>query len=365
MSLLLRIFTIIAFNAILLSNTSSLAAGSCEGLFSESITSLDPSIPFELLNGYTQSKTPMAKTMATFAVKNYEATVQEALTERGINFEIRAVEASGLDVKWNEFVILPQGSHPLNKLAQSLKQRLGASVTFNPITNMARKFDASFEVAANELQISQAAILDRMTSVDAHEVIHALLLAQRLGRIRFMQKAPVGIHVDSKSGIGPENGIYRHFFSFEELITYGYEVSYTAKQTIKFFNNQKAPEFATNLSKTGMKLKLLLEVSNNSIVAIQKAQELLQQKSFRITDENGEQVLILETQDKDFQMKVFIPKNQALTPEHYVEMELKKADALAKFITNYFAETSNVSAEALLQKLRAFRSAQRAFIESL
>lgn len=365
MSLLLRIFAIIAFNAILLSNTSSLAAGSCEGLFSESVTSLDPSIPYDLLNGYLQSKSPMAKTLATFAVKNYEATVQEALNERGINFEIRQVEIAALDVKWNEFVILPQGSHPLNKMAQSLQQKIGASVSFNPIANMAKNFGASFKDTSNNLQISQAAILDRITSVDAHEIMHAHLFAQRLGRIRFMQKAPVGIHVDSISGMGPENGIYRHFFSFEELITYGFELSYSAKQTVKFLNNPKDPKFATNLTQTQSLLKTLLEVSDSTTVAIQKAQELLQQKSFRFAEENGERQLILETHDKDFKMKVFLPTNLKIAPEHYAEMELQRASALAKFITHYFEETSNTSAEVLLQKLRAFRSAQRAFIESL
>ena len=74
----------------------------------------------------------MNKRLAGFALDRYETSIRDALIERGIQFESSPYEHEASNLKWTEFVISPEGTHPLNKLAQSLKRKLGASVTFNP-----------------------------------------------------------------------------------------------------------------------------------------------------------------------------------------------------------------------------------------
>ena len=153
--------------------------------------------------------------------------------------------------------------------------------------------------------------------------------------------------------------------SFEELITYAFDSSYAAKQTTKFELTKEAPEYSLNKKQTAAMVQSLFQIASNAEVAAQKAEALLQQKSFNISNKNNEQILTLETQDGDFRVSLFIPKNNSLAPEAFAEKELQNAKALASFTKSYLQNLVTAPENIQLQKIRAFRSAQRNFIESL
>jgi hypothetical protein len=240
MNLCWRLGALIAFSAILLSNHSSLAAESCEGLFTPpmQITTLESSAVFTLLSQYYKAPTAAGKTMAEAKLKALESSIREALNERGLTFEERSFNNGTLDIHWTEFEISTKGTHPLNKAARSLNKKLGTVMVFNPLANMEYNFTASFRWMENKLMISREAVFQYFTHIDAHEVIHAHFLAQRLGKIKFLPKAPVGIHMESRTSLDGRNGLYSHFMSFEELVTYAYDVTYSAKQTLKYTSDR-------------------------------------------------------------------------------------------------------------------------------
>jgi hypothetical protein len=109
----------------------------------------------------------------------------------------------------------------------------------------------------------------------------------------------------------------------------------------------------------------LYEITLNASLATQKAQALLQEKKFALSTENSEQVFILKNDDGSFKLNIFLPKNNTLPAEIYAAKQLHDASALALFTRSYFEALRGLDDTVILQKIRAFRGAQKQFIESL
>ncbi|MNS63661.1 hypothetical protein D3C72_967620 [compost metagenome] len=313
------------------------------------------------------TRLPTVKAELIAQLKIADSKVEAALTERGIRFETTP-QIIDKELQLNQFVILPEGNHALNKMAASLK-KYGINVSYHPFGNRLNGFVAAYDPNTMTLMISRNAIMKRIGEDEAHEIIHALLSAQEDGKFDFMPKAPVLIMMTSKSGIN-SHGTYAKLMSYQELVTYAYNISnsgrviskITAKKNVTPEDAQTRQTLLENFFNTR---SIFLKVSRNAVVASTEGLALFAQGHKELIEKNGKDYMKIESPDGDFKLEIFIPKDQLLQADAYATKQLNQSLKLANFNLDYFESLERLSESDALLKVRQFKEVQKKFIKSL
>lgn len=343
-------------------SVSAPAAESCQSVFLNpgilSLTRADYDPVINTFVQYAQTQSPLIRTLAIAHLRTVEKHVASVLREQKIAFEIVRNEDPLIDgIDFYQFIILPEGTHNLNKMAASLQKKTGVRLAFNPLFNKLAGFVASFYSVNKTLYVSQEAILGQADSNLGHEAIHAHFWASKKGVIEFLPKAPVRIEMTSAKGIRKSSG-YSRYMSFEEMMTYAFNISYTGRQL------QKTNDVGTAQLIRGL-IQQLQEVSENSLLSSVKGQELIAKQSYTVIEKDSMNFLVAESADKEFKLQIFIPKGHVENAKNYALLQLENAMKLAHFNQRYFGSLANKSESEILTSSRAFRGEQKKFILSL
>lgn len=204
---------------------------------------------------------------------------------------------------------------------------------------------------------------------NGHEMIHLKFWAYRKGlKPDFLPKAPVHASYQTEQAINPSAtiGIYQHYMSFEELVTFAFNVSRKAEGLAA------APSDERVASELRFEIKKMRVVSENTILASEKALIALKTHSAqRISypgQLSGDFFEITKSGSTGFSLQIFLSSEEqkqcGADCRSVLEEKLAHTIKLAKFNLAYFSEESFID-ESILRKLTRFEHEQLTFIENL
>lgn len=359
------IHQLMAFILLSLSSYSTEAAQLCQDVFSPSSNLiLEVQALRESLTDYRAARnSPEMRPALAKQLQEMDSKVQKHLESQGILYERKTEEDIFLKLELSTFEILPQGPHWLNKMAKELKEKAGVTTAFTAITKTLENLEASYDKHLKTINLSTSVLYKKHAGdAEIHETMHAFFHATREGLLTFMPKAPVHIDFHAQRGIDPQakKAVYQKYMSFEEIVTYAYNISYPAIQLLKGVPS------ARSLDQLERRIQSLLQVSRNAEIAAARGISLLQQGNKFVINVGSDNYMMLGKQGPDTYLEVSLkPMPKDTTPEQYVLTQLQNAQKLAEFNQKYFADKDQWSPQLSLEKARDFRNAQRDFIESL
>jgi len=303
------------------------------------------------LDKYEEAPTPEVKSSAKFQVELFMIDYSAKLEKMQIQYDMAESRDAAGDYHWNMFVIKPEGKHPLNVLARSLKRKLGVRVAYDPIyLTKNRGTSAVFYAVTNTLLLSHEAVqTGQVTLNEGHEIIHAHFFAQQQNRISYLPKAPVFIEMFAAPGFFSGVDIYTTYLSFEELVAYAYNIEGDAH--------------AQNAGFVRGRVTQLMQISGRVLEAVDKAMDLYVDDKFAIEMRNGQENLVFR--GDFFALAVVMPKELKTKPQIVAYKFMRDAKALAEFNMKYFEGYEQMRPEVLIEKARKFKSVQKKFIEAL
>jgi hypothetical protein len=303
------------------------------------------------LDKYEEAPSAEAKSEAKLQVEFFMIDYSAKLQEMKIQYDMAESRDAAGDYHWGMFVIKPEGKHPLNLLAQSLKRKIGVRVAYDPIyLTKNRGTSAVFYSVTNTLLLSHEAIqTGKVTLNEGHEIIHAHFFAQQQGRISYIPKAPVFIEMFAAPGFLSGIDIYTTYLSFEELVTYAYNIEGDAH--------------ANNAGFVNGRVNQLMQISGRVLEAVDKAMDLYVDNKFAIEMRNGQENLVFRSDF--FALAVVMPKELKTKPQIVAYKFMQDAKALAEFNMKYFEGYEKMKPEVLIEKGRKFKGQQKKFIEAL
>lgn len=266
------------------------------------------------------------------------------------------------------FRILPDSNSRIGKLATRLNRDFGVKVVYAPLLlELIGGKGAFIEMPSSPLLVitNDTIFLDSLENLtNAHEMMHMKFWAFRKGLSQDdLLRAPVHISYQSEVAINPEAkfSIYQEFMSFEELATFALNVANVARQITRF--DSASSQVRSELLHEIEKLKV---VSENALVAVEKALEILKWKSAESMDYPGRiKGQYFEIADSGFSFRVFLPAPvvRKCRPDcgGAIRNEIQRARRLAEFNRRYFDSEASSPEETWL-KAKDFQERQNQFI---
>ena len=262
----------------------------------------------------------------------YIPTISKILNETGHSFVLDSILESGDHALhgfvYPIFVLKPDSVTRLGRFARGIAKWGDTKIAYSPLLNQLHGFKASFFPGLNGILLPINEIVsDRAMNpqVLGHEIKHAQFHAQRQTQDSGTGLVfPVHGYFRSKRSFDP-NDYYPHFFSFEELVTYGYSLSIEARQIRQ---GQK-----TNSSDFYKYLKVLKNLSSRTLNLTQTSLRYIENLPWFVMDYSTGVSIKIDEQTTE--LVLLVPQSQRSIYDTdalgYAQKELFRLQKLAQF----------------------------------